>query len=620
MDSLIDRLRPRDCLIILDNCEHVIDAVAAVAEAVLEQAPGVRLLASSQEPIGVEGERVFRLRSLGEADSATLFVQRARVADAEFELGPQDEAAIAAICQRLDGIPLALEMAAARAPALGCEGVLQRLDDRFRILTGGRRTALPRQRTLQATLDWSHGLLSSSDAAVFRRLGVFTGGFTLEAAAKVAGDPALDELQVIDAVASLVTKSLIASDREDGRTRYRLLETTRMYALEQLAVAGETRAIQQQHAAYFVEFISVCRAHYYSLSDDDFHARYAPDMANIERAMDWAFGPDGEAELGIALTAQSWPAWVALSMGAQFPAWGELARTRVGPKTPGPMIVLLARSLLSAYCGSLPNRAMTFADECLGALRTEGDPMMLGDALNSTATALLLLGRADESKALVAEFTALVAPLPPTRLTLACQARTAYLLWHEDAQSAALQLRSAAELAASIGASGWANLMLADSFSELDVDDVEARIIEIRGLLERIRPTHMFRSNATRSATNLLAYLLASRTAPGDLEEAYGLVRGMEKLTGRALAGGHLVIFSVMAVCDGRPADAARLFGVLTIMLAQSGVNFVGSQRGRERILNILADHLTPGEIEMYADEGARLTPDQAYVLAMNLA
>ncbi|HZC17760.1 MAG TPA: TIR domain-containing protein, partial [Caulobacteraceae bacterium] len=200
VQALVDRLRPRDCLIVLDNCEHVIDAVAAVAEAALEQAPKVKLLASSQELIGVEGERVFRLRSLGEPDAIALFTERAKAADAGFTVRGRDAAAIAAICQRLDGIPLAIEMAAARAPSLGCEGVLQRLDDRFRILTGGRRTALPRQRTLQATLDWSHGLLPAEDAAVYRRVGVFTGGFTLEAASKVAADETLDAVEVIDAL------------------------------------------------------------------------------------------------------------------------------------------------------------------------------------------------------------------------------------------------------------------------------------------------------------------------------------------------------------------------------------------------------------------------------------
>jgi hypothetical protein len=191
--ALVDRLRARECLVLLDNCEHVIDAVAGLAEAVLDASDSVKMLASSQELLGVEGERVFRLRSLGEADAAELFVERAQAVEATFKADARNREAIAAICHRLDGIPLALEMAAARAPALGCEGVLQRLDDRFRVLTGGRRTALPRQRTLLATLDWSHGLLNETDASVFRRLGVFTGGFTLEGASEVAADDRIDE-------------------------------------------------------------------------------------------------------------------------------------------------------------------------------------------------------------------------------------------------------------------------------------------------------------------------------------------------------------------------------------------------------------------------------------------
>ncbi len=161
--------------------------------------------------------------------------------------------------------------------------------------------------------------------------------------------------------------------------------------------------------------------------------------------------------------------------------------------------------------------------------------------------------------------------------------------------------------------------MLLESLSDLDVDNVEARIVEIRSLLQRLRPTHMFSSATTNGATYQLAYRLASRNAPGDLEEAYGVVRGMEKIVGRTIPGRFMSVLAIMAVCDGRPADAARLVGILQGQQAQSGINFAGSQRGRERILTILAEHLKPDEIEALADAGARLTPDQAYDLAMNL-
>ena len=304
LDALVDRLRVRRCLILLDNCEHVIDAVAALAEAVLDTSDGVKMLASSQELLGVEGEQVFRLRSLGEPDAVVLFTERAQAADAGFKISKEGAVAAAAICQRLDGIPLAIEMAAARAPSLGCEGVLERLDDRFRVLTGGRRTALPRQRTLLATLDWSHGLLSPADAAVFRRLSIFTGGFSLEAASAVGADDQTESYEVTDAVSSLVAKSLVVTDPGEHGTRYRLLETTRAYGLEKLDAAGETLDTQRRHAEYFLKFSSSARDDYVGpVSDVAFAARYFADTDNVDRATDWALGPNGDAELGIAITS-----------------------------------------------------------------------------------------------------------------------------------------------------------------------------------------------------------------------------------------------------------------------------------------------------------------------------
>lgn len=428
VQGLVDRLRPRDCLIVLDNCEHVIDAVAAVAEAVLEQATNVKLLASSQELIGVEGERVFRLRSLGEVDAATLFTERAKAADAGFAVKGRDAAAVAAICQRLDGIPLAIEMAAARAPSLGCEGVLQRLNDRFRILTGGRRTALPRQRTLAATLDWSHGLLSAEDAAVFRRLGVFTGGFTLEAASRVAGDESLDAVEVIDALSSLVAKSLVVAETEDNRTRYRLLETTRMYALERLAEARETDDLQRRHAEHFAAFAEGAAPDYYSLTDDAFHARYAADMENVERAMDWAFGPAGDVELGLRLTGQSWPAWVAFSKHSDYMLWSDLALSRITPQTPSSLALLVRQTALSVDANIRLPGVQPLADLILADIRAVNDPHYLAETLVWYLMSLRLRGHIDEATVVNAELAALLANLPTTRLTLFCQMQDAWLV------------------------------------------------------------------------------------------------------------------------------------------------------------------------------------------------
>ena len=616
--ALIARLRARDCLIVLDNCEHVIDAIADLAEAVLEQTSRVKLLASSQELISVEGERVFRLRSLGEGEAANLFAQRVAAADADFVLRPRDEPTIAAICQRLDGIPLAIEMAAARAPALGCEGVLQRLDNRFRILTGGRRTALPRQRTLQATLDWSCGLLSAADAAVFRRLGVFNGGLTMEAASKVASDDVLDEVQVIDAVASLVAKSLVVAGSDGERTRYRLLETTRMYALEQLAIAGETAELQRRHAAYFAETTAACRADYWTISDETFHARWAPEMINIEKAIEWAYGPGGDEALGLSTAGNSWAAWVAVSRAPDYVKWAELARSRIGPSASPADVVQLKRTMLSAYANLAPINVPALAAEILDELRAAGDARALGDALYAASVAHWLMGREAEANVFVEELTRVVSGLPISRLTLACHMVQAQRLASHDDPGFRAHVQRGVTLARSIEADGWANLMRVELIAD-PAYDIERGIDDARDLLSSVRSFSMFNGFAVTGATCLLAGWLARRSGPGDMDEAYRLVRGLEKMIGRFLPGRWMVPITIMAICDGRPADGARLMGYAAERTRSIGVDFVLSRRGFAALTAELEQHLGAAAVESCASEGARLTLDQAYELAMNL-
>lgn len=617
--ALVARLRPRDCLIVLDNCEHVIDAVAAVAEAVLEQTAKVKLLASSQELIGVDGERVFRLRSLGEAQAAALFVERAKAADAGFSVRSRDSEAIASICQRLDGIPLAIEMAAARAPALGCEGVLQRLDDRFRILTGGRRTALPRQRTLAATLDWSHGLLSPEDAAVFRRLGVFIGGFTLEAASRVAADDRLDAVEVIDALASLVAKSLVVAETEDNRTRYRLLETTRMYALERLAEAQETTAVQRRHAECFVAFADPVPVDYYDLSDEAFFARYAADMENIERAMEWSFGPEGNVDLGLSLVAQSWAAWAAFSRTTRYIPWSDLALSRITEETPPDLALLVRRSAASSSGNWRPPFGIRMAEQILPELRARNRGTEVGDTLYSYVNALNLTGRRDEATAVHAELMTIVSPMPTNRLKLAAVFVKGFMAAIDDRIEEARAIWvTGAEMARAAGADGWATLMQGEILWA-DDGDPEICIAQARDVLARVRPVHMFSAGSTQTMTYCLAWWLSARNAPGDLDEAYALVRGNERFAGRLVPGRFQGVAVRLALADGRPTDAARLFGYSQVQTAASGVNFVFTQRGSAKQSAMLREHLTASEIETLMEEGRRLTSEQFYVLAMKL-
>ena len=272
LELLLQYLRPRRLLLILDNCEHLIEAVAYVADAILRAAPHVRLLATSREPLRIEGEHVYRLPSLAvppAGDSLTadqalkygaiaLFAQRAAAADTKFKLTDESAPIVAEICRRLDGIALAIELAAARVEVLPPRQLAQKLDERFRVLIGGSRTALPRQQTMRALIDWSYDLLSEQEQKLFRRVSIFVGGWTLEAAEAVVNDDTLDALDIVDLISSLVEKSLVVAGAEE-LLRYRLLESTRLFALEKLQQRGERDTLARRHAQWAADLADHAR-------------------------------------------------------------------------------------------------------------------------------------------------------------------------------------------------------------------------------------------------------------------------------------------------------------------------------------------------------------------------
>ena len=267
-ESLADALREQDTLILLDNCEHLIDGAAKFSAQLVRDCPRLRILATSREPLGIDGEHVYRVPSLslppgeaetaddiGAADAVRLFVDRARAQDSGFALDESSARLVASVCRRLDGIPLALELAAARLSSMSIRQVSERLDQRFRLLTGGSRNAMPRQQTLQAAVDWSFELLSRPEREVLRRLSVFAGGFELEAAEVICAAGDVDVFDAADLLGSLVSKSLVVADRTPGSVRYRMLETIRQYGAQELLRSGgeaEVLAARDRHAAYFL--------------------------------------------------------------------------------------------------------------------------------------------------------------------------------------------------------------------------------------------------------------------------------------------------------------------------------------------------------------------------------
>ena len=335
--------RDKHMLIVLDCCEHVADAAAAVAEAVLRAAPRVRILTTSREPLRAEGEWLLRLPSLRVPSGAAplsaaealgysavqLFNERAAAAIDGFVLGDVHVPDVLAICRGLDGMPLALELAAVQVDALGIRGLAQGLAHRFDLLTQGRRTALPRQQTLRATMEWSYDLLPNFERVVLRRLAVFRGGFTMEAAVSVVGDEDIRSFEVIEIVANLSQKSLVATDISGEFTYHYMLDTTRAYALEKLTESGELQEFSRRHAEYYRGLLERI--------EDEWETRptHLADVDNVRAALEWCFGVNGDLEIAVRLAAAAAPVFLVLSLVPECHRWSGRALTALVDATRG---------------------------------------------------------------------------------------------------------------------------------------------------------------------------------------------------------------------------------------------------------------------------------------------
>lgn len=313
-------LANRHILLVIDNCEHLIDAAAAMIEDLLGAGAGVHVLATSREALRVEGEHLYRVPPLDLPDAVDctleevlaaaavrLFVTRVQASDADFSPTPDGVASIANLCRRLDGSPLAIELAAARATSLGIDALETLIEDRFRLLAGGRRTAVPRHQTLQATLDWSYDLLPDAERRVLNRVAIFAGSFTAEGVRRVVVDDQLSDAQAITALGNLVSKSLVSGVVEAERTAYRLLETTRVYARLKLAESGDLDPTARKHAEYCVEFLEARVAT--GVATSTALVRHGRDIDEARAALDWAHAPGGDPDLAARLTIAAIPAW-----------------------------------------------------------------------------------------------------------------------------------------------------------------------------------------------------------------------------------------------------------------------------------------------------------------------
>lgn len=315
LDALLAALRPKHALLVIDNCEHLVDPAAEIIEKILRGCPNVRVLATSREALKIAGETVHRVSSLAEIAAIELFADRAQAATDSFELTDANRQTVAKICRRLDGIALAIELAAARVRAVDVDELFARLDQRFRILTGGSRTALPRQQTMRALIDWSYDLLTVQEQALLRRVAVFAGGWTLEAATAIcAEDETLQSWDILDQLTSLVDKSLvvaeIAAAHGSSKLRYRLLESTRQYAVEKLEASGERERLRRAHAEYFLTFARRTEEQWSKTPTRAWLAPVEAELDNFRIALNWALFEKQDVEIGVSLAAHLWPLWL----------------------------------------------------------------------------------------------------------------------------------------------------------------------------------------------------------------------------------------------------------------------------------------------------------------------
>ena len=346
LDDLIAYLKPRRMLIVLDCCEHLLDALAPVVDRIVHEASDVFLLATSREPLRIRAEYVNRVPPLafpppGNGTSAAeavrfpavqLFAERAAARSPDFVLTDANAPLVAGICRKLDGIALAIELAAASVPTHGVQGIDRLIEDRFRLLIQGRRTASPRHQTLRAALDWSHDLLSIAEKTVFRRLAIFAGHWPLKAALDIAASDDLGEADVLDALGALTAKSLIAVDKRSPATRYHLLDTTRAYALERLQDSGEGPDLARRHALFYADLLGSLVGTAAEQEGGVRRTMLEDAIGNVRPALRWCFSSPDSIDLGTALVIRAGPAFLELSLLAECQKWAETALARLGPE------------------------------------------------------------------------------------------------------------------------------------------------------------------------------------------------------------------------------------------------------------------------------------------------
>ena len=576
--TLSDALRPQRLLLVLDNCEHLLAACARLADALLRACPAVRVLATSREALGIAGEVPYRVPSLAlpdpdrpppaaallHAPAVRLFVARARAAAPGFRLTDRNAAAVAQVCVRLDGIPLALELAAARMPVLSVERLLDRQEDRFRLLTGGARTALPRQQTLRAAVDWSYALLTAPERRLFAHLAVFAGGFTLEAAEAVGADAGFAAGEVLDLLTRLVDQSLVdvlADESPDGTARHRLLETLRQYAEERLAATGEAAAARRRHAAYYLALAERAAPELEGPRQRAWLDRLEAEEDNLRQALRWSQAEGGSAAAGLRLGGALRVFWQLRGHLAEGRRW--LAAVLAAPReraSDRPRAAALFAAGMLAYLQGDHAAAHAALEQSLALCRELDDPA--GGARALSFLAAVALRRSEPgARALAEEAVACArAAGAPHPLAMAL-----FYLGTAAGRSApdAARTHLAESLARfrAVGDGFWCSAALSAQAGRLRAagDDAAARVTYEEALAIRRRLGE--RRGEAALLYNLAVLDQRAGDRPGARTKLTAALGRFQAVGDRHGAAWCLAGLAALAEAAGHPEQAARLLG-----------------------------------------------------------
>jgi predicted ATPase/DNA-binding SARP family transcriptional activator len=630
-DALVERLRDQQALLILDNCEHLVDAAAALAARLLSRCPAIRILATSREALGVAGEQAYplaplptpaadhdlSLAALAESPAVALFVERAAGHQPDFRLTPDNADAIAHICRRLDGIPLAIELAAARVTVLTVQQIAERLDDRFRLLRSNRRDAFPRQQTLQALMDWSYDLLTAAEQALFRRLAVFAGGWTLEAAEAVCADLS-EHAETLDLLGRLADKSLIVVKQAAGGARYDFLETVRAYARHRLADPAEAAAAAGAHLAYFLALAERAEAQLRSPAMFDWLARLERELDNLRDALTWAAAAAADAPrrlAGLRLAAALELLWYTHGHGREGQCWINTMLAHAPADTPQ---TIIARS--QAAAGTMAwllgdfDAATAHHEAALAGYRAAGDGRGAAWALGNLAVCANERGDLDRALATYAEAADLARTAGGRwERALILNNWSAALIDLGRADEAIPLLETAINLLRDAG-DAWAashpTLNLAEIATQRGEHERAAHLLgEMAALAERLGVASL--AAAVQLRQGALDLRLGRPAAA--IEHYRASLRGYSELADRAEAIHALEGLALALAEQGADRQAARLLAATdAVRAAQGGVRSRVEEALVERCLARVRQRLGDAGLAAAQTAGRRLALEDA--------